>query len=57
MTGQAAAPGGAGIQFDGPVRLRVEGDGVAEGFELADVVAFLGLRVEVFGEVVGAEVV
>ena len=30
-----------------------EGDGVAEGFELADVVAFLGFWVDVFGVVVG----
>ena len=34
-----------------------EGDSVAEGLELSDVVAFLGLGVDVSGEVVGAEVV
>ncbi len=33
-----------------------EGDGVAECFELSDVVAFLGLWIEVCGVVVGAEV-
>ena len=33
-----------------------EGDGVAEGLQLADVVAFLGVRVEVFGEVVASEI-
>ena len=38
------------------VRLLGEGDGVAEGFELADVVAFLDLWVCVFGEVIGTEV-
>jgi hypothetical protein len=35
---------------------RGEGDGVAEGFELADVVALLPVWVEVSGEMVGPEI-
>ena len=35
---------------------RGEGDGVAERFELADVVALVPVWVEVSGEVVGAEI-
>ena len=33
-----------------------QGDVVAEGFELANVAAFLAVRVDVSGEVIGAEV-
>lgn len=33
-----------------------EGDGVAEGFELANVVASLAVRVDVAGEVIGTEI-
>jgi hypothetical protein len=35
---------------------RGQGDGVAEGFGLADVAAFLGVRVGAAAEVIGAEV-
>src|SRR6476646_7136722 len=47
---------GSGVDFGGGSGGRGKGDGVAEGFQLADVVAFLGIRVEVFGEVVGSEI-
>src|SRR5688572_5985573 len=59
VTGQAAASGGVqrsrkcGLAGSGG---GFEGDPVAEGFELADVVAFPGIGVDVSGEVVGAEV-
>src|SRR5579859_6483981 len=60
LSGQAAAPGAASA---GPVKVAWwsgclgEGDGVAEGFELADVVAGLALLVDAAGVVTGAEVV
>src|SRR5579859_2262295 len=60
LSGQAAAPGAAS---PGPVKVAWwsgclgEGDGVAEGFELADVVAGLALLVDAAGVVTGAEVV
>ena len=65
MTGHGSVTGGrggAGVGVwlrgcSGGSGGRFEGDGVAEGFELADVVAFLGVGIGVGGVVVGAEVV